>query len=81
MAHEFLLQDKSGRGITTRVEIDYVLEHFGKYKNDPDNEFEESVGEWAMSAETGDSYHMDDEKAILIALDDTSILINKGGLA
>lgn len=68
MAQSFLLKDLSGRSVANVVDLAHVLEHFGTYNNDPDDEFEQSVAEWAPDASPGDQFDLDDDNAILIAI-------------
>lgn len=68
MAQSFLLKDMSGRSVANVVDLTHVLEHFGAYSNDLDDEFVQSVAEWASDASPGDQYDLVDDNAILIAI-------------
>lgn len=52
---EFLLTDLSGRGFTSRVTADY-LRHYAD-----DQEDQQMIREWLVSASTGDELRLDSE--------------------
>ena len=68
MAQSFLLKDMSGRSVANVVDLAHVLGHFGTYDNDPDDQFGQSVAEWAPDASPGDQFELGDDNAILIAI-------------
>jgi len=77
MAFQFMLKDESGRGITSKVEIDHILEHFGEMKNDENDPYEETVGEWAVCARSGDVYRLREEHTSIYSLDDHQVVCYK----
>ena len=64
MAHQFLLTDRSGRGISTTVDIDHVLKHFGDMVTDCGH-----VSSWAMGATIAQDLQIYEERLELTALD------------
>jgi hypothetical protein len=68
MAHNFLLTDRSGRGISTTVDIDHVLKFFGDMLTDGDFDYR-PVSDWAMGASIAQSIEVHEERLELTALD------------
>ena len=58
----FLVRDEGGRGVAVTLPLAEVLERWdAHYSNDPEDEFEATLGEWLEHAEVGDAYlHRDD---------------------
>ncbi len=53
----FLVKDTSGRGIAVTLPISDVRERWDMdFKNDPDSEWDDSLGDWLESADVGDTF-------------------------
>lgn len=54
---QFLVKDTSGRGETTTLSAADVLASWdGEYKNNPDDQWQESLAEWLESADVGSTF-------------------------
>lgn len=64
---QFMVRDHSGRGIVSVLPVSHIKETWDcEYKNDPSDEWEETLGEWLDSADLGDEYHHQDEVVSII---------------
>jgi hypothetical protein len=64
---QFMVRDHSGRGIVSTLPISHMKEHWEQdYKNDPDDQYEPTLGEWLDDAQVGDEYRHDDEVCSII---------------
>ena len=53
----FLVKDESGRGIAVTLPLFEIQEHWDlDFKNRPDDEWEDSLGAWLVSAEVGETF-------------------------
>lgn len=59
----FLVKDHSGRGFAVTLPISDVRERWDRnFKNDPDDEWEETLGDWLESADVGDTFTNTEDK-------------------
>lgn len=53
----FLVKDHSGRGIAVTLPLSDIVERWDlEFSNDPENEWEDTLGEWLEDAEVGDTF-------------------------
>lgn len=53
----FLVKDNSGRGVAVTLPLSDIQERWDMgFKNDPDDEWEDSLGDWLESSEVGDTF-------------------------
>lgn len=53
----FLVKDHSGRGVAVTLPLLDIQERWDTdYSNDPESEYEETLGEWLDRAEVGDTF-------------------------
>ena len=53
----FLVKDESGRGTAVTLPLIEIHEHWDlDFKNHPDDEWEDSLGAWLVSAEVGETF-------------------------
>ena len=54
---KFLVKDHSGRGIASNLPLSHIREHWDMdSKNDEEDEWEDTLGDWLESADVGDTY-------------------------
>ncbi len=64
---QFMIRDHSGRGIVSTLPISHIRETWDlDYSNDPDDEYETTLGEWLEDAEIGDEFSHEDEVCTII---------------
>jgi len=66
----FLVRDETGRGGAQEFELEDFEEHELGYSNDPEDEFEQTLGEWLNSLNTclGDEYFYEDDNFTIIRI-------------
>jgi hypothetical protein len=53
----FLVKDHSGRGIAVTLPLSDIRERWDMdFSNDPENEFEDTLGDWMENADVGDTF-------------------------
>lgn len=58
----FLVKDLSGRGITVTLPLSDIRESWDlEYKNSPNDDCEDSLGNWLETAEVGDTFANEEE--------------------
>lgn len=58
----FLVKDHSGRGVAVTLPLSDIRERWDMgYSNDPESDFEDTLGEWLDSAEVGDTFENQDD--------------------
>jgi len=64
---QFMIRDNSGRGIVSTLPISHIRETWDlAFKDNPDDEYEMSLGEWLEDAEIGDEFDHEDEACTII---------------
>jgi hypothetical protein len=64
---QFMIRDHSGRGFVSVLPISHIKNTWDcEYKNDPNDEYEETLGEWLESADLGEEYHHEDDVCSII---------------
>ena len=66
----FLVRDETGRGFSQEFELEDFEKHDLEYSNDPDDEFEQTLGEQLNALNTcpGDEYFHEDDRFTIIRI-------------
>lgn len=66
----FLVKDHSGRGVAVTLLLLDIQERWDMgYSNDPESEFEDTLGEWLDRAEVGDTYENQEDNVTFTRTD------------
>ena len=66
----FLVQEHSGRGIAVTLTLAGITERWDlEVSNNPESEFEDTLGEWLEYAEIGDSFTNEEEHSSFTRVD------------
>jgi len=66
VGREYLVRDESGRGWACCQEYNQFSEDEKKHKEDEEDEYCQSFGEWLVSCDVGDEYKNTDEMHTVI---------------